>query len=166
MTKIMLISGLVGAGKSTYARRLAKDESAIRFSIDEWMIGLFKADFPKQLDFEWSMERIYKIEEQVWSVVEQLIENGTPVILDFGLLQREHRQKFYDWAATNELTIETHVIEADKDIRWQRVLNRNLEKGDTYSLEVNKEMFDFCENLYERPQEDELSRCKFVQTDI
>jgi len=165
MTKIMLISGLVGAGKSTYARRLAKEESAIRFSIDEWMIALFKADFPKQLDFEWSMERIYRIEEQVWSVVEQLIVNGTSVILDFGLLQREHRQKFYDWAEINNFTIEIHVIEADKDIRWQRVLNRNLEKGATYSLEVNKEMFDFCEDLYERPEADELSRCKFVQTD-
>ena len=165
MSKIILISGLVGAGKSTYARKLAKQIGGLRFSIDEWMMTLFSADFPEELNFKWSMERIYRIEEQMWSLVPQTIDLGLPLILDLGLLQREHRQKFYNWAEDNNYKIETHVIEADKNIRWERVSNRNNEQGETYSLEVNKEMFDFCEDLYEYPDEQELQYCSFVKTD-
>ena len=165
MSKIILISGLVGAGKSTYARKLASEIGALRFSIDEWMMTLFSADFPEELNFKWSMERIYRIEEQMWSLVPQLMTLNRPVILDLGLLQREHRQKFYNWAKDSNFQIETHVIEAAKELRWQRVTKRNNEKGETYSLEVNKEMFDFCEDLYEYPDKEELKYCTFINTD-
>ena len=165
MSIIILISGLIGAGKSTYARKLASEIGALRFSIDEWMMALFSADFPEELNFKWSMERIYRIEEQMWSLVPQLMTLDCAVIFDLGLLQREHRQKFYNWAKESSYKIETHVIEADKKLRWQRVTNRNDEKGETYSLEVNQEMFDFCEDLYEYPDEEELKYCTFINTD-
>jgi predicted kinase len=166
MSKIILISGLVGAGKSTYARELEKTNGAVRFSIDEWMATLFKADWPDDLNFKWSMERIYRIEDQIWSMVEKLISINVTAVLDLGLLKLEHRQKFYELAATHGYEIETHLIEADKAIRWQRVQNRNLEKGETFSLEVTREMFDFCEELYERPHGDEMTRCQFIRTDM
>lgn len=165
MSKIILISGLVGAGKSTYARNLEKSSGAIRFSVDEWMTTLFKADWPDDLDFNWSMERIFRIEEQIWSMVEKLMRFDVSAILDLGLLKQEHRQKFYDLAAKHGFDIETHLIEADIDIRWHRVQNRNTVKGETFSLEVTREMFDFCENLYEHPEGDEVARCTFIRTD-
>jgi len=165
MAKIILISGLVGAGKSTYARKLEKLENAIRFSIDEWMTTLFKADWPEDLNFNWSIERIYRIEDQIWALVEKLIAIDVSVILDLGLLQKEHRQKFYDRAAQKNINIETHLIEADEKIRWQRVQTRNEDKGETFSLEVTREMFDFCENLYEQPEGSEVVMCKFIRTD-
>ena len=39
-----LLCGPTGAGKTTYARELAEAESAVRFSIDEWMSALFWMD--------------------------------------------------------------------------------------------------------------------------
>lgn len=165
MRKIILISGLVGAGKSTYARALETSIGAIRFSIDEWMSTLFKEDQGEKIEYQWAMERIGRIESQIWSMVGKLIKNDISVILDLGLLKKEHRQKFYDLAKEQDFNIETHLIEADKDIRWQRVEKRNKEKGETFSLEVTSEMFEFCEKLYEHPDEDELEKCKFIRSD-
>lgn len=165
MAKIILISGLIGAGKSTYARELETAIGAIRFSIDEWMSTLFKADQGGEIEYEWAMERIGRIEKQIWSMTEKLLKLDISVILDLGLLQKEHRQKFYDLAGVQNFKIETHLIEVVKDIRWQRVEMRNKEKGETFSLEVTSEMFEFCEGLYEYPDEDEMVNCKIIRAD-
>jgi len=98
-------------------------------------------------------------------MVEKLLKLDISAILDLGLLKREHRQKFYDLAGVNNFQIETHLIEAEKDIRWQRVEKHNLEKGATFSLEATSEMFEFCEGLYEHPAKDEAKKCKFIRSD-
>ncbi|MBL4800980.1 MAG: AAA family ATPase [Emcibacter sp.] len=77
-------------------------------------------------------------------------------ILDLGLLQRDHREKFYNLARTHNFDIDLHWLEVDRDVRWQRVLGRNKDQGDTYSMDVDRGMFDFCEGLLENPTDDEL----------
>lgn len=62
--------------------------------------------------------------------------------------------------STYSRQIETHLIEAEINIRWSRVQKRNSEKGQTYSLDVDREMFDFCENLYEHPDKEEEKNVK------
>ena len=166
MAKVILICGLVGAGTSTYARDLALSNEAIRFSIDEWMVTLFQADWPDDLTYEWAMERVARAEDQMWKMVIQLMEIDTPVILDLGLLKKDHRQKFYDLAAAQNYQIETHLVEAGMEVRWERVQKRNFEKGETYSLQLSREMFDFCENLYERPNAEELRNGVTIRTDM
>ena len=55
---IHLICGATGAGKSTYAERLATDLGGVRFSIDEWMQALHNANKPDAPSFEWFHERV------------------------------------------------------------------------------------------------------------
>jgi hypothetical protein len=45
-TIVHLISGPVGAGKTSYSRKLASEHNAVVFSIDEWMQNLFGGDLP------------------------------------------------------------------------------------------------------------------------
>ena len=44
MTTVHLIAGGSGAGKSTFARRLAGIENAVHLSIDDWMVMLYGPD--------------------------------------------------------------------------------------------------------------------------
>ena len=48
---LILIVGCTGAGKTTYARRLADEIGGIRFSIDEWMMALFWKPLNKHQGF-------------------------------------------------------------------------------------------------------------------
>ncbi|QAU33721.1 hypothetical protein EKL02_05710 [Janthinobacterium sp. 17J80-10] len=43
-----------------------------------------------------------------------------------------------------------------RDLRWQRTLQRNQDKGETYTFEVTPAMFEAMENYFERPGAQEL----------
>lgn len=157
MAKVHLICGPVGAGKTTFAKNFSQKTGAVHFSIDEWMTGLFTPDLQGDIEYDWAMERIGRMESLIWSHVVQLIKLDVDAVLDLGLLQRDHRQKFYDLAARDAIDICLHSLEADRELRWGRVQGRNDNKGDTYTMDVDRGMFDFCENLFEKPSGDELS---------
>jgi predicted kinase len=165
MTKIILICGLVGAGKSTEARKLEAEQHMVRFALDEWLACLYSADQEDVMDYDWTMARIERIESQIWSMTQQIMNAGVSVVLDLGFLKQDHRQKFYGLAAQAGLAIEAHLIEADIETRWQRTGHRNEAQGETFSLNVTREMFDFCEEIFERPKDDELKICKVIKTD-
>ncbi|NOZ43011.1 MAG: ATP-binding protein [Alphaproteobacteria bacterium] len=164
MAKIHLVSGPVGAGKTTFARRLSGERRALLFSIDEWMTILFTPDLDGGIDYDWAMARIGRIESLIWSQIRQLRTLDVEAILDLGLLQRDHRQKFYDLARAEAFDTSLHFVDAARETRWQRVMARNAEKGDTYNMDVDRGMFDFCEGLLERPSGDELDHAIFYHS--
>ncbi|NKB26358.1 MAG: hypothetical protein GKR99_01875 [Rhodobacteraceae bacterium] len=55
------------------------------------------------------------------------------------------------------MPVTLHYIDVPRDIRWDRVQQRNTEKGATFALEVTREMFEFIEDLWEAPTEAEMS---------
>ena len=61
-----------------------------------------------------------------------------------------------DWADAAGYDVKLHFVDVDPDTRWQRVQKRNAEKGDTFALEVTREMFDFMEGIWEAPDADEM----------
>jgi len=153
--EIILIVGSTGAGKTTYARRLAEELGGVRFSIDEWMTTLFWADSPQPLEFAWTMERIARCEAQIFAMVRQLAAHGVPALLDLGFTTKEHRDKFRALAAEVGLSVAVHFIDVPADERWQRVNRRNQERGETYAMQVDRQMFDFMDAMWEPPLEAE-----------
>lgn len=152
---IILIVGSTGAGKTTYARRLAETLGGVRFSIDEWMTALFWADSPQPIEFGWTMERIGRCEGQIMAMVLQLAARGVPAILDLGFTTKEHRDRFRDHAGEAGLTAAIHFIDVPADKRWARVKRRNTDRGETYAMQVDRDMFDFMETMWEPPLEAE-----------
>ncbi|MBN4080513.1 hypothetical protein JYT31_02505 [Beggiatoa alba] len=57
-----------------------------------------------------------------------------------------------------------HYVTSDRDTRRSRVLERNSEKGKTYSLVVTPEVFDHMENFFEPPEGEELIEAKVIET--
>jgi predicted kinase len=151
-----VIFGPSGAGKSTYAKQLARSEPAVHFAIDEWMARLFAADMPEPLEFEWMMARIERCEAQIWSVTASTMACGTSVILDLGLMRKSDRARVAEIAEAVELPLQFHFVTASSEVRRARVLERNEVRGETFSIEVSPDMFDFIEGVYEAPDADEL----------
>ena len=155
--KVYLITGGTGAGKTSYALKLAAEIGGIRFSIDDWMTTLFWMDSPDPINFVWAMERINRAEAQMWEVAGQILEQGLPVILDLGFTKAVHRQKFYDFAKEANVEVALYWLDISPEERWHRVQSRNVEKGETFAMEVPREMFDFMENEWEAPSDVEMS---------
>jgi predicted kinase len=88
-----LVTGNVGAGKTTYSIALAERLGAVRFSIDEWMTALFWMDTPQPLDPAWSMQRFGRCLTQIWAVTLRVAARGVPCVLDIGFGQTQSRAK-------------------------------------------------------------------------
>jgi predicted kinase len=152
-----IICGSTGAGKSTYAKALAEEIAGIHFAIDEWMVALFWKDSPDPIEFDWAMERVNRCEVQIAATAIQCIKRGVPAILDLGFTKVQHRHKFVDIAKDAGFEFVMHYLDVPADVRWSRVQQRNAQKGETFSLEVDRSMFDFVEGMWEPPSEDELA---------
>jgi predicted kinase len=152
-----VIFGPSGAGKSSYAQNLARREPAVHFAIDDWMARLFVADMPDPIEFTWVMERVERCETQIWSVAAGVMAAGTSVVLDLGLTRKGDRARVAEIAQACDLPVQFHFVTAPRDIRRARVLARNEVKGETFSMVVTPQTFDFMEGIYEAPDAEELA---------
>lgn len=154
---VHLVCGSTGAGKTTYARELAKNIGGVVFSIDEWMVSLFGEDAPANLNPSWIFPRVHRCETRIWAMALQLGKLGVPSILDFGFQRYEHRQRFSDLASEARLTAKLHVLAVDASERWKRVNARNNGHGETFHMEITRDMFDYIETTWEPPGDDEIA---------
>lgn len=159
---IHLIVGNTGAGKTTYANELKSRNGGIIFSIDMWNNTLFLPDKKDTDRLGWFLERIDRVELVIMNLVKQLESSKVDSILDLGLSKYEHREKFRIFAIGNNFEHHLHYLNIDKEIRWDRIQQRNLEKGDTYQFNVSKEDFDFMETWFQPPTKEELKHAVIV----
>jgi predicted kinase len=153
---VHLVVGSTGAGKSTFARRLALECGGVCFIVDEWMKRLYHPDRPEAAGYDWYAPRIARSTEMIWSLVVDLVRAGAPSVLEIGMTQRAAREELYERVTRAGLRLQLHVVDAPVELRWQRVQQRNEQRGETFALEVTREMFDFVENMWEPPDEAEL----------
>jgi predicted kinase len=157
-----LIYGPTAAGKSTYARKLASEKQAVRFAVDEWMHALFAPDKPEKLDMAWVMPRVARCQAHIWATSQQTLAVGKDVVLEPGLLRANDRDRMRSLVEAAGYQAVFHFVDADLPLRRQRVVQRNAEKGDTYSFDVTPAMFDFMESYFERPTALELARSTVI----
>jgi len=162
--KIHIVFGRQGSGKSTYSKKITKEINGVCFSIDEWMWKMYGKDLPKPMNLKWIMERVDRCEKQIWEVAKQISVRDVEVVLDLGFTKFEKRELFSSLAEEQNIPIQMHYLKAPHDLRKKRVLERNKEKGETYSFEVTSGMFDFMEGEFQIPREKELKDTIIVDT--
>ena len=92
--KVHMVYGASGAGKTTFAIRLAIQLKGVHFSIDRWMQDLFGDDVPDPLTYEWISERVSRCEERIWETAKELVPLGVSPVLDLGFMKRVDRERF------------------------------------------------------------------------
>ncbi len=160
---IHLLIGSTGAGKTTYARALAKERNAIPFAIDDWMKTLFFPDLDDEISFDWAMARIERCEEQIWKTAEAVLAGGREVVLEISMSTRALREKQIARAERSGFAHRLHYLDVPCELRRRRVLQRNHERNDTFFFEVDEGMFDFVENMFEVPSDEELRGAVIVR---
>lgn len=166
MSKVYLIEGPVGAGKSTYARELALRTHGVHFALDAWFATLFSPDRPPGgFSPSWYVERKQRLLEAMWKQARETVASGIDVILELGLVQHQPRRDFCERVQAEGIDLVVHVLDAPVDVRRARVQRRNAERGATFAMVVSDEVFELANRAWEPPDDLECEACRveFIQ---
>lgn len=98
----------------------------------------------------------------MWEMCLQVLDSGRDVVLDQGFMTEADRTRVRLLAGQSGYQVSSYFIDADLQLRRERVMRRNTEKGETYAFEVTGLMFDAMEARFERPSPKELEQCCHV----
>jgi predicted kinase len=156
MHPIHLIEGPVGAGKSTFSRRLARQLPGVHLALDEWFVRLYSPDRPGTDFVNWYLQRKERLLELMWMHAKNLASANANPILELGLIQRQARYRFYEQARKEGIQLNVYLLDAPENIRWERVEHRNESKGETFSMAVPRHIFEVASAMWEPPDDEEI----------
>jgi predicted kinase len=159
MATLHLMVGLPCSGKSTLARRLEHEHSALRLTPDEWQIRLFGQDAQEpEHDTRHTL-----IETLQWEVASRALALGINVILDYGFWAREEREDFRARAKELGASSEVHLLDVSEEELFRRLELRNAlalqnTEGSSLAFHIPEEMMRPWIAVFQKPTPDELER--------
>ncbi len=146
MTKLYLICGFLGAGKTTYSKKLAKSKNALHLNPDEWCMKLFPKEAYEQ---NWS-DCFSKTIDFLWIKTKEAAASNQEVIFDMGFWTKESRDEARKQALALGLEPEVHYVYAPDEVLKERISHRT-----GVIAENNLRQFDMIKQSFEPPQPDE-----------
>ena len=146
MATIHLVSGPIGAGKTTKALAIVRDTKAVLMSPDNWMadsgIPLRHSDIRAV------------IEEAQWSISALLLGKGHDVVIELGTWSRQERIEILTKAKALGHNVAGYFLTPDLNTLIQRVESREANWSD--SDRVTSDEVASAARSFENPKDDEL----------
>jgi predicted kinase len=146
-----LMCGLPCSGKTTAARQIEVERSALRLTPDEWIARLYGADVTGEaLDAARD-----PVEGVLWELAARVLALGVDVILDFGFWSRAEREEFRLRAGPLGARSEVHFTDVSAAELLRRLAERNagLRPGTFW---IDKVRLQEWHELFEPPSTEEL----------
>jgi len=83
-----ILCGFIGAGKTTFARKLVKETNVIRITKDEWIVKIFGNKVTSDKNFERYDKNITKL---ATDIAFKILRSGGDVIIDEGFWAKSQR---------------------------------------------------------------------------
>ncbi|NCC21007.1 MAG: ATP-binding protein [Alphaproteobacteria bacterium] len=147
---LYLIHGYIGAGKTTFAKKLEAETNALRFTEDEWIVRLYGHN-PDSSVFNDLEARVKAL---ITDLAVNLLKNGQSVILDFGFWKRSERDFWRKTAKELGADVRLYNVSAPADEMKRRTVART-ENGKGEELFIDENAFDTLLENFEPLQPDE-----------
>lgn len=115
--RLVLVCGLLGAGKTTVAKELERAGLGIRLSPDEWLIAA-----GHDLSDENARDAVEAAQREVAGV---LLAAGFSVILENGFWSADERARYLCLARDKGAMCDLHFCDAELSVLERRVADRN-----------------------------------------
>ncbi len=144
---LYIIQGFIGAGKTTFSKKLANETGAIYFNPDEWVTKLYsKEEYMKNWDI--CFEEVLKI---LWLKIKQHLKSGEDVVFDMGFWLKKDRDCARQIACEcNSICKHYYLYVPDKILKERIIMNRPPE----WAI-IHLKNFDKNKSKFEVPTLDE-----------
>lgn len=115
--RLIILCGLPGSGKTTFARRLENALSIVRLCPDEWMADL-------GIDHDDSVTHD-RLEGRLSRLGLTLLALGQSVVLEYGFWGRSERDQKRSEARSIGVPIDLYYFNPPREELWQRLMARN-----------------------------------------
>lgn len=146
-----VICGFIGAGKTTFARKLEKETGAVRITKDEWMVKIFGNKITSDKNFEKYDSNVIGLAR---NIAFEILKSGADVIMDEGFWAKSERDNLKKKIINVGARPILYYVEYPVEKMRERVVNRS-ETPPEDSFEISGEMFDSYVKYWEPPKEDE-----------
>jgi predicted kinase len=134
----------------------------VHLALDRWFARLFSPDRPETGFVPWYTDRKERCIDVIWAVARSLVVAQTDAILELGLIQRLGREAFYQRVDAEALDLAVYILDAPRDVRRERVRQRNRAQGRTFSMVVPDHIFDVADRSWEPPDELECRERRII----
>lgn len=144
-SRLYLICGLPGAGKTTRALEVAESTRAVRLCPDEWLeaLGVSLVDYAFR----------FRLEPQMLRHGEELLRAGVGIIVEFGSWTRAERDAIRRIGVRTGAATELHFVDAPLEELIRRVRQRG---GEHAPFLVDKVLLEYSVR-FERPSANEVA---------
>ena len=149
MSKVIMMCGVCGSGKTTYAKK-KEQEGYIRLSIDEEMWKLYGRkgiDYPE--------EEYEKLSEQVEAALQKkllsLIQQGKDVVIDFSFWSKENRNFYKELIRKAGAETELVYMKASKELLQKRLYKRNQVLNANSPFVITDELLEHHYHAFQEP---------------
>jgi predicted kinase len=143
--------GKMAAGKSTLAKRLAKESRAILLVEDEWLAKLYPDEI---IDIPSYIKYSHRLKEAITGHVNFLLSGEISVVLDFPANTIEQRRWFKLLIETSTVHHELHFVDATNDVCKRQLKERSKDKPDGAAFTSEAE-FDAITKYFQAPSHEE-----------
>ena len=150
MTRLILLCGLPGSGKTTLAKQLERDLGAVRLCPDDWLsalgVDLFDEPFRARL------------EQALITHAGELLRRGVSVVLEFGFWSRAERDGMRAFGRELGVEVELRYLAVPFEELVRRVEARPC-------VPLTRAHLTEYRDLFEAPTPDELALFDLPPTD-
>jgi predicted kinase len=147
MPTLFIVCGLPGSGKTTLAKRIEREQSALRLAPDEWMARIVGDGYDEA--------KRETVEAVQWEIAARALSLGVNVVLESGFWSRRERDDVRSRAAALGADAKLHFLDVSREELSRRLALRNAAlPPDTFH--VDDVQVDLWLSRFEPPTPDEL----------
>ncbi|MCB0414887.1 MAG: ATP-binding protein [Bdellovibrionales bacterium] len=148
--KLYLICGKIASGKSTLAKKLADENSAILLEQDKWLATLYPEEIVTIEDYIKSFKRLSAV---IGPHVIEILKQNISVVLDFPGNTLKIRSWMKNLADQAHCPVELHFLDVSDEVCLKRLQLRN--ESNLHEYKTNEDEFFQISKYFEAPSKDE-----------
>jgi len=148
---LIFFCGKMGAGKSTYSRKLADEMAAVFISEDEWLSVLYPEEIK---DFHDYIKYSSRLKPLMKKHVRKILNSGVSVVMDFPGNTKTQRSWFREIFEEDKIPHKLIYLKAEDRLCLGRLKQRNEDSPERAGFDT-EEVFRQVTAYFQAPDDDE-----------